>query len=40
MLEQVLDMNCFNMLSFLTLDDLIIKYFLVIALKLLLLREW
>jgi len=38
MLEQVMDMNYFNLQSFLTPDELIIKNFIVIVSKLLLLR--
>jgi hypothetical protein len=38
MLEQVMDMNYFNLQSSLTPDELIIKNFIVIVSKLLLLR--
>jgi len=38
MLEQVMDMNYFNLQSSLTPDELVIKTFIVIVSKLLLLR--
>jgi len=40
MLEQVIDMNYFNLQSSLTPGELIIKNLIVIVSKLLLLRAW